>query len=573
MKICAFQLNFTIGDLQGNFNKIAAAISKNSSKSDVLVFSEMAISGYPTGDLLLRKGFVDKQLRYLERVCELTEGSDNIILLGAVTKNKTGIGKPLYNTAIAFQNGKEIYRYNKQLLPTYNIFDEGRYFEAGRSDQNQIVRAFIDNQEVKFGVLICEDAWDDSTIVKNPLYHTNPMKDVGDSDVELIITINASPSHIGKNEERYRMYEKLAKHYNKSILYVNQVGANDCLIFDGYSFFVQSPPMGTDRVSAFPMKGFDEDCGFFDTEEPQRNMFPPLHLASDYKQIFAHLKLGVEDYVRKNGFKTVVVGSSGGIDSALTLAIACEALGSDNVIAITMPSKVSSLGSVSDSVTLCKNLGVKLYNRPIAEEVNLSIENFKKAFGTEPNRLTIENEQARIRGRILMEYSNNFGALVLSTGNKSEMSVGYATIYGDMAGGIAVIADVYKMEVFAVSKWYNQYKHNEIIPTTIIDKEPSAELWEAQKDTDSLPPYPLLDAVLHLYLERDLLSDREIVEYTKQCEALTIGDIKKILTLTDRAEFKRRQAAPVLRIHRRSFGFGRNLPITQKFEVDYQNIL
>lgn len=572
MKICACQLNFTIGDLQGNFNKIAAAIAQNSPKSDVLVFSELCLTGYPPNDLLLRKGFVEKQLDYLDRVRQLTLKNDSVVLLGAVTKNETGIGKPLYNTAIAYQKGEEIFRYHKQLLPTYNIFDENRYFEAGRADQNQIVRAFVDNVEIMFGVLICEDAWNSKTVTNNPLYYTDPMKTVGESNVELIVTINASPSHIGKNKERYEMYRTLAERYKKSILYVNSVGTQDSLGFDGYSFFVYVNKDNPSNVRLLQMKGFVEDAAIFDTEYPE-NYSSPKIIDNGNEALFEHLKMGVHDYIHKNGFKAVVIGSSGGIDSALTIAIAAEALGPENVKAITMPSSFSSKGSVDDSVTLCNNLGVELYNRPIVEDVAVSIENFKKSFGAEPSRLTIENLQARVRGRILMEYSNHFGSLVLSTGNKSEISVGYFTLYGDSNGGLAVIGDTYKTQVFDVARWYNSHKRKEIIPNAIIDKAPSAELSPNQVDTDSLPAYPELDAILHLYIEAELLSDNERAYYLSLCEPLTLKEIKRILRLIDATEYKRKQLPPTLRISRRAFGFGRNLPITQKDNVDYRSIL
>lgn len=571
MKLLAAQLNLTIGDLKGNFAKIQKVIKEET--YDVVVFSELALTGYPPNDLLLRKGFVETQLRYLDRVRKLTAHTDAVVVIGAVTKNE-GVGKPLFNSALAFQNGQEIFRYHKQLLPTYNIFDENRYFQAGAPDQNQIVSANRENGTViKFGVVICEDAWNDEAITNVQLYSTNPVKAVGESDVELIITLNASPSHIGKHFERYEMYKTLSKRYNKAILYVNQVGGNDALIFDGYSFLVVPTSITNSTETLFPMKGFEEEIRSYSLNNPHFQFSYPRIAANPNEQIFEHLKLGIKDYVQKNGFKTVVVGSSGGIDSAVVIALAASALGAENVKAITMPSKVSSLGSIADSILLCDALGVELFTRPIKDEVDISIANFTKAFGVAPSRLTIENEQARIRGRILMEYSNHFGSLVLSTGNKSEMSVGYCTIYGDMCGGLAVIADAYKMEVFSLARWYNDFHGKSLIPEAILDKPPSAELWEGQQDTDSLPPYPVLDAVLHLYLERDLLSEEEIENYTRECEKLTLADIKKLLQMTDRAEFKRQQAPPVLRIHRRAFGFGRNLPITQKFEVNYENVL
>jgi len=363
------------------------------------------------------------------------------------------------------------------------------------------------------------------------------------------------------------MYSTLSEKCGVPFVYVNSVGGQDSLVFDGHSFVV-------DGKSIWYAKGFVEDLWSAEILVPQPNM-PALQVPQYHREmlIIEHLKLGLKDYVTKNGFQKVVVGSSGGIDSAVVLMIAKEALGAENVFAVTMPSKFSSEGSWKDSEVLCDNLGVKLYNRPIIDEVLASIEAFKKSFGVEPSRMTIENMQARIRGRILMEFSNHFGALVLSTGNKSEMSVGYCTIYGDMCGGLSLIADLYKMEVYAVAKFHNENHSEPIIPKDIVDKAPSAELWEGQKDTDSLPPYPVLDAVLKLYLERDLMSYEEIQEAKLLIENMSLKDIKRILKMTDNAEFKRRQAAPVIRIHKRAFGFGRNLPITQRYKVSYENVL
>jgi len=593
MKILVAQLNLVIGDLAGNFAKIKETITKaKNHNEDTVVFPELALTGYPPNDLLLRKGFVDEQLSYLEEVKRLTTESDLHVFIGAVTKND-GVGKPLRNAALVFSRGVEIFRYHKQLLPTYNVFDENRYFEAGSADQNNVLTVLRDNgKHWQVGVLICEDCWNDEAICDVPLYPTNPVKKTfregfkaNDSsnpcstpisevsvermfkgDPNIVITLNASPSDIGKHNLRYQMYTALSKKYKAAFVYANSVGAQDALIFDGHSFMVEG-----DHI--YYAKGFEEHLWsiFIDGGKPHAPLHPPICVREHL--IFEHLKLGIRDYVRKNGFSQVVVGSSGGIDSAVVLMLAVEALGPQNVFAITMPSKFSSAGSVDDSVELCDMLGIKLYTRPIVNDVLLSIEEYKKAFGEDPKRIMIENMQARQRGRVLMEFSNQTGALVLSTGNKSEMSVGYCTIYGDMCGGLSVIADLYKMEVYALAKWYNDQKGESIIPKNIVDKAPSAELWEGQKDTDSLPPYPVLDALLKLYLERDLLNRKEVEEATAAIENMSLKEIKRILSMTDRAEFKRQQAAPVLRVHKRAFGFGRTLPITQRYAVSYENVL
>lgn len=585
LKILVAQLNPVIGDLEGNFAKVKAIWQKQNAHHDVIVFPELTLTGYPPNDLLLRKGFVDEQLALIEEVRKLTFNGDCHVLIGAVVKN-TGVGKPLRNAALGFGHGRETFRYFKQLLPTYNIFDENRYFEAGSADQDN--RWLIANEAFTnfhtVAVLICEDCWNDEAICEAPLYPTNPVQrtfrysnadtlaDVARGDIlgkpEAVITINASPSDIGKHHLRYNMYQTLSQKYGVPFIYVNSVGGQDSLIFDGHSFLAHGKHI-------YYAKGFVEHAWSICILEKVENHHEPLTTPMLYKDplIIEHLKLGLRDYVLKNGFKQVVVGSSGGIDSAVVLMLAKEALGAENVFAVTMPSKYSSSGSVDDSVELCKKLGIKLYTRPIEKDVLLAIDEFEKAFGHKPSRLAIENLQARVRGRILMEFSNDTGALVLSTGNKSEMSVGYCTIYGDMCGGLSVIADLYKMEVYSIAEYYNSQKGDFIIPKNIMGKAPSAELWEGQKDTDSLPPYPVLDALLKLYLERDLLTREEIAEATTAIENMSLKDIKRILKMTDNAEFKRRQAAPVLRIHKRAFGFGRNLPITQKYKVSYENVL
>lgn len=565
------QVNLVVGDLEGNFQRVKQIYEseKRSNCHHLVAFPELTLTGYPPNDLLLRKGFVDEQLALVEEVRKLTLESPVVLLIGAVTRNTEANGKPLHNSAIAFQNGREIFRYNKQLLPTYNIFDEARYFQPGKWNQNNSLE-FTDGKGRKHvvGVLVCEDCWNDEAITDAPLYTSNPVKNSFTGlALDAVVTINASPSDIGKHVRRYAMYKTLSEKYRVPFIYVNSVGAQDSLIFDGHSFVY------TDGHFYYA-KGFREHIWSVSVGD-NNNHHEPKHppVTDETKLTIDHLVLGIRDYVLKNGFSKVVVGSSGGIDSAVVLALATEALGAENVFAVTMPTKFSSTGSVTDSEALCKALGIKLYTHEIQSDMVVALENFEAAFGEKPKRITIENLQARIRGRILMEFSNQTGALVLSTGNKSEMSVGYCTIYGDMCGGLSVIADLYKMEVYAVAQYFNDIYAKEIIPQAIIDKAPSAELWEGQKDSDSLPPYPVLDAILKLYLERDLLTREEIKACETLVENLTLKEIKRVLKMTDGAEFKRRQAAPVLRVHRRAFGFGRNLPITQKHKISLENVL
>ena len=571
LTILSAQINSTIGDFEGNYRAVRDTIrfATRSVPVNLVVFPELTLTGYPPNDLLLRKDFVDDQLAYLDMVRELTaEVRDVNILIGAVVKN-TGVGKPLRNAAICFRNGEEVFRYYKQLLPTYNVFDEARYFEPGSEEQENSFLVNVGEETYRVGVLICEDCWNDEASTIAPIYSVNPVKNSFAAEragLDVMVTINASPSHIGKYEARHKMYQTLSKKYNVPFVYVNSVGGQDALIFDGYSFCVNGDNFQT-------AKGFMESFDMFIIDGPAVNLTTVETFSKD-EQVFKHLKLGIKDYIQKNKFKSVVIGSSGGIDSAVVLMLAKEAIGADNVFAVTMPSKYSSAGSIDDSVDLCANLGVKLYTRPIEKDVQLAIEEYEKAFGTKPKRLTIENIQARIRGRVLMEFSNDTGALVLSTGNKSETSVGFCTLYGDCNGGIAPIGDLYKMEVFSLAKWYNKdFCGDDIIPSDIINKAPSAELWEGQRDADSLPAYPILDSILKLYLERDLLTKAEIDKCMSDIEDISLREIKRILVLTDRAEFKRRQMPPILRVSRRSFGFGRNLPIAQNYKVGFHNIL
>lgn len=563
MKILAAQINPVIGDLKGNFEKVKKSLSYYGDY-DVVVFPELTLMGYPPNDLLLRKGFVEEQLAYIEAIKDLTANSHKCIIIGAVTKN-TNVGKPYHNSALVFIDGKERLRYHKQLLPTYNVFDENRYFEAGDSEQKN----WFEFNGHYLTVLICEDCWNNEAITNKPLYSTDPVKSIGslpNDKKNIVITLNASPSHVRKNVERYSMYRTLSKRYGVAFLYVNQVGAQDDLVFDGFSFYVD----GNKIIYA---RGFEEQNFFIDTDPKFGGLPIEVPEGNLWYNMLEHLKLGLKDYCAKTGFKSVVVGSSGGIDSALVLTIAKEALGAENVFAITMPSKFSSTGSVDDSVKLCNNLGIKLYTRGIATEVHESIADFKAAFGEEPSRLTIENMQARIRGRILMEFSNHFGAMVVSTGNKSESSVGYCTLYGDTNGGLALISDLYKMEVYGLAKWYNEQKGDDIIPKNIIDKAPSAELWEGQKDEDSLPPYPVLDAILKLYLENEFLTTEEREQYVELISKMSINDIKRIISMVDKAEFKRKQCPPTIRVHNRAWGFGRNLPIAKRVKPSILNLI
>lgn len=544
------QLNFTVCDFVGNLEKIKSSYLTLCEKTELVVFSELSLSGYYPRDLIEDQKFQDLQLNSIRELQNITVNKKSWLVVGAVTKNNTGVGKKWFNSLLVIGDGVIQGVYNKHLLPTYNIFDESRHFEPGRET------LVLEKGGKKIGFLICEDLWND----KAKEYTINPVEQTLKNNVDLLVSINASPSNIGKSEQRISIMREITKKYGVPMLYVNQVGANDEIVFDGGSFFLSK-----DGDVTFVAPHFKECIG--EVSEIRQNYWHSnvdIDRKTAEEVIYNHAILGLKDYMNKQNFKKVVIGSSGGIDSALTIALAVKALGSENVTAITMPSKFSSEGSVSDSVKLCQNLGVKLYTHEIEEEVILAEKNFEKSFKVMPSSLTIENIQARIRGRILMEYSNNFNAIVLSTGNKSEMAVGYATLYGDMNGGLNLIGDLYKMEVYALSRYINKISQSELIPKEILEKEPSAELRENQKDSDSLPPYPILDAILRNYIEHcyseKMISDNDRALLANIDDSL-VNSIKKKV---EAAEFKRRQAPPIIRIHRISFGSGRQIPIVNK---------
>jgi NAD+ synthase (glutamine-hydrolysing) len=551
MKIAMGQMNYKIGDFAGNFAKIENFVMSNKNKAELFVFSELCLSGYFPRDLILSEKFISVQDEYFKKVQKLSQTSRTPIMIGYIEKNE-GHGKPFYNSLAVFSKGVQIFNYRKQLLPTYNIFDEKRYFEEGADNQQMV----FELGDKRIGVIICEDGWDESSDKK--LYNASPLKAVKAQNPDFVISINASPSNIGKAEQRLDVFSKaVSEILQVPFLYVNQVGANDQIVFDGASFIMNSKGILTGQLNFF--KEDESIINVFSTE------YISAHKTSKFPKqeelFYEQIVMGLRDYCSKTGFSKVVVGSSGGIDSALTLALAVDALGAENVSAITMPCHYSSSGSVDDSVSLCKNLNVKLYHRSIIKDFDVAVDEYKNSFDDEVLKVTKENMQARIRGRILMEFSNNTGALVLSTGNKSEMSVGYATLYGDMNGGLNLIGDLYKMQVYALSKHVNSKAGFEIIPTVIIDKEPSAELSPDQKDSDALPEYPVLDAILKLYIEKDCLNEEEINKEQEILKDISVGVIDKIISLVHKSEFKRFQAPPIIRVQYRSFGFGRQIPI------------
>ncbi|MDZ7865925.1 NAD+ synthase [Acidovorax sp.] len=564
LRITLAQLNFTVGDIEGNVARmVAAARQAASEQADLVVFTELALCGYYPGDMLDESAF---QQRVAAGLAALQQASAELPglhwVVGAPTPAQ-GPGKRLHNSLLVLHGGAVRLRYAKQLLPTYNIFDERRHFEPG-PDVAKVLR--IGNAQV--GLLICEDGWNDN----GADYATNPFDRMRDAAPDLVVSINASPSHIAKREQRHQIFGDASRRNGLPILYVNQVGGHDQIVFDGASFAVE-PEAGI----VFEARRFVEDVrtlqfdnGRFLTaagEKPEPVPAQGLPTMEFYRQ---QIVLGLSDYARRCGFKQVVVGSSGGIDSALTLALAAQALGPENVVGITMPSRFSSSGSVDDSVALCHNLGVQLITHPIADLVAVYAQQFEASFGQVLQGLPLENLQARIRGTVLMEYSNAFGHLLLTTGNKSEISVGYCTLYGDTNGGLGLIGDLYKTEVFALSRHINAHAGRELIPEAIIDKEPSAELAPNQRDVDSLPPYPVLDEVLKMLIEGDRLAPAEYDAARAFVQQLEQGDdgrtlVQRVRMMVARNEYKRRQAPPIVRVRARAFGSGRQMPIAARY--------
>jgi NAD+ synthase (glutamine-hydrolysing) len=564
LKIAYAQLNYTVGDFDGNVDAtIKHMLRAAADDADMLVFSELSLCGYYPGDLLEDAGFLIKLEAALEQVLKASRDVPALVtVIGTVRRNK-GIGKPLHNALLAIRNGEVVAEYYKQLLPTYGIFDERRHFEPGPE-----VACTLDVAGHKVGFMVCEDGWNDG----GRDYPVNPFNALRAAEPELIVSINASPSDIGKRVQRHALFNAACQHTQIPLLYVNQVGGQDQLVFDGSSFAV-SPAQGV----AFEAERFAEeyrviglDNGRFVAVDGSALPVPDVVGLSVPEFTRRQIVLGLRDYARRCKFTKVVVGSSGGIDSALTLALAVEAIGAENVFAITMPSAYSSEGSVSDSVALCDNLGIKLYTHPIRALVDQYAAGFSEAFATPLQGLSLENLQARVRGTILMEYSNTFGALLLTTGNKSEISVGYCTLYGDTNGGLGLIGDLYKTEVYALSRHINEQAGREIIPEAVLTKPPSAELAPGQKDTDSLPPYELLDEFLKWHIEGARLPDYEAeTAYATAAKLLSNEEgralVQRLLGMVARNEYKRRQAPPIIRVRSRSFGSGRQMPIAAKY--------
>jgi NAD+ synthase/NAD+ synthase (glutamine-hydrolysing) len=544
MKIALAQFNPTVGDFAGNSSRIISLSEKAKQRgADLAVFSELCLCGYPPNDLLERPAFIDRNHKELKALAKaLTIPS----VVGFVGRVKNGTGKSIANKAAMLCGGKIVFEQSKMLLPTYDVFDESRYFHPAEKQQ------VLEFHGEALGLTICEDAWNDENFWPNRRYDRDPITELMEQGTQVLLNISASPYTIDKRALRVDMLRSIAVHNRKPVVYVNQFGGNDSLIFDGAS--VALTPDG--KVAAQAL-AFEEDLVLFDTITGEGEIHEQPRQEIEYA--YRALVIGTRDYVQKCGFKKVLVGLSGGIDSAVVAAIATEALGAGNVLGVSMPGPFSSEGSKQDAASLARNLGIEFMTLPIDGVYEAYRTALKPAFGRRKEDVTEENIQARIRGNYLMALSNKFGSLVLSTGNKSENAVGYCTLYGDMAGGLAVISDVPKLMVYELANWING-GGRELIPRSTITKAPSAELRPDQKDEDSLPPYDVLDRILRAYIE-DLKSPQEIADKYDFDFKL----VREIALLVDRNEYKRKQAAPGLKITSRAFGFGRPFPIAQKF--------
>ena len=504
--------------------------------------SELALMGYLPRDLLMSHGFVKRSCEMLHAMArELADAPP--VLVGVATPNPAEMGRPLFNSAVLLEKGGVGPSFHKTLLPTYDVFDEDRYFEPAREPQ------LMDFNGHRLGLSICEDVWNDRDFWRRPRYHRDPITALAEAGAGIIVNLSASPFVVGKQQLREKMLGHSARRHDVPLVYVNQIGGNDDLIFDGRSCAFDS----NGRLIARG-KAFAEDVVVVDLKSGEGTV-----AADDFRpeaEIWHALVLGVRDYARKTGFTRVLLGLSGGIDSALTAAIAAEAMGPENVLGVLMPSPYSSAGSVDDSLTLSRNLGIRTLQLPISQIMQAYEAGLHDAFAGRPVDVTEENIQSRIRGNLLMALSNKYGSLLLTTGNKSEISVGYCTLYGDMSGGLAVIADLPKMMVYRVARWRNEQRAD--IPEAVLTKAPSAELRPNQTDQDSLPPYEILDEILERHVEGSE-SEEELLEHGYDPDT-----VRRVLRMVRNAEFKRKQAAPGLKVTSRAFGTGWRMPIVRK---------
>ena len=543
VRIALAQINPTVGDFNGNSTRIVDfSLRAKSAGVDLILFPELSVCGYPPRDLVERPWFVERNRHAAEEIASRTSGI--AVICGLVAPAKSATGKTVLNSAALLRDGRIAAIQSKRLLPTYDVFDESRNFAP--ADKQDLLH--LDSTPI--ALTICEDAWNDKNFWDRRLYGIDPVEDLIGAGGKILLNISASPFYLRKRELRQDMLSAIARHYRVPVAMVNQVGGNDSLVFDGSSF-----ALGPEGQLIAQAKSFEEDMICFDSETLSGDI---RHRDEGVEaSAYAALVLGTRDYVRKCGFRKVVLGLSGGIDSALTAAIAVDALGKENVIGIAMPGPYSSQGSIDDAAALAKNLDIRFELVPIDDIFGTYLKSLKPVFADLPPDVTEENLQARIRGSLLMAMSNKFGALVLTTGNKSEIGVGYCTLYGDMCGGLAVISDVPKTLVYRLARYVNS--KCPVIPESTLEKPPSAELRPDQKDSDSLPPYDVLDTILEAYVE-----DNQPPELIADEHGFDPALVRKVAGMVDRNEYKRQQAAPGLKISPKAFGFGRRYPIAAK---------
>jgi len=547
MRIALAQINPTVGDVRGNVDlMIAYARQAEQRLAEVVVFPELSLTGYPPRDLVEKPSFVDASKRELERLASQTSNLGLSVICGYVAQAVHATGKRLSNNAALIEKGQLVFEQSKMLLPNYDVFDEARYFHPGERESVCTLRG------VPIALTVCEDAWNDRQYWKRRLYARDPVEELFTSGAQMLICINASPYSMGKRALRRNIYRAAARRYGKPVVYVNQVGGNDQLVFDGTSFAMNA---NGETVSA--AQSFREDLVMFDSESGAGDLH--LNFADECEAAYEALVMGTRDYIRKCGFSRAIIGLSGGIDSALTALIAVDAIGRENVMGVGMPGPYSSDHSVTDARDMAEKLGIRFELVRISGVYERFEQELKPLFQDNKPGVTEENLQSRLRGVTLMALSNKTGAMVLTTGNKSEVAVGYCTLYGDMCGGLAVISDVPKTLVYQLARVANK-RHNNAIPENVFTKPPSAELRPDQKDTDSLPPYEVLDPILEAYVEH-AKAPQEIAGSLNVSLELVEDIVRKV----DRNEYKRQQAAPGLRITSKAFGVGRRFPIAQRF--------
>ncbi len=546
MKIALGQINPTVGDFSGNAAKIVDFSRRaQAAGAGLILFPELSVCGYPPRDLVERPSFVARNRETVDHIAAETKGI--AVICGLVTPAHSDTGKSVMNSAALLIDGKVAFIQSKMLLPTYDVFDEMRNFAPAKSQE---LFSFCGN---RMALTICEDAWNDKRFWRKPLYTVDPVDSLVKAGGNFVLNISASPFWIGKREFRREMLASIARQHKVPVVLVNQVGGNDSLVFDGSSVV-----LNREGEVIAQGRSFEEDLIYFDSQTLAGEMHEQI--AGEEASVYSALVLGTRDYMQKCGFRKAIIGLSGGIDSALTAVVAADAVGPENVIGVGMPGPYSSQGSIDDARSLAKNLGIRFELLSINPAYEAYRETLRDVFAGQKEDVTEENIQSRARGTMLMALSNKFGAIVLSTGNKSELGVGYCTLYGDMVGGLAVISDVPKTLVYRLSQYVNSRRA--VIPQATLEKPPSAELRPDQKDSDSLPPYEILDAVLEDYVE-----DSHPAEQIAQDRGFDIEVVRRVIRLVDRAEYKRQQAAPGLKISPKAFGVGRRFPIAARSEA------